>query len=77
MKRTPGKAQFVACISNRGYQASLVKRKLYRHLSDPEAEKRGLIRVIDESGDDYLFPDALFVAVEIPAESRRAILKAS
>jgi len=58
--------QFVVCVSNRGYRASLVVRRVYRRIPDREAEDRGLIRVIDESGEDYLFPSRLFVSIELP-----------
>ena len=62
-----GRSQFVLCIRNRGYEASLEPRKVYRVLSDPEAERDSLLRVIDESGEDYLFPSSLFVAIDLPS----------
>jgi len=52
--------QFVVCVANRGYRASLVVRRLYRILPDGEAERNGLVRIIDESGEDYLYPKQLF-----------------
>jgi hypothetical protein len=58
--------QFVVCTSNAGYEASLEPRKLYEQISDPDAEKHGQIRVIDESGDDYLYPASFFVRVDLP-----------
>jgi hypothetical protein len=58
--------QFVVCVSNRGYKASLVVRRIYRRIPDREAEVRGLLRVIDESGEDYLFPSKLFASIELP-----------
>jgi hypothetical protein len=64
---------FVLCVKNDGYEVSLERRKLYATIPDPEAATNGQIRVIDESGDDYLFPSALFVAVELPATVRRAL----
>ena len=57
--------QFVVCISNRGYKASLVVRRIYRMVPDSKAEARGLVRVIDESGEDYLFPEKLFAPIEL------------
>jgi len=57
---------YVVCVSNRGYRASLVVRRIYRALSDPDGERHGLVRVIDESGEDYLFPADLFVSIEVP-----------
>ena len=65
---------FVICIRNDDYPASLEKRKLYVKLHDPEAEQHHYVRVIDESGEDYLYPEGYFVAVELPDETRRAIM---
>ena len=48
--------QFVVCVKNDGYSASLEKRKIYLMLRDPSAEKHGQLRIIDKSGDDYLYP---------------------
>jgi len=58
--------RYAVCLSNRGYPASLVVRRLYRVLDDPAAARRGLIRVVDESGEDYLFPKRLFAALDLP-----------
>ena len=58
--------RYYLCISNDDYPASLETRKVYRGLSDPAAEGRGFVRVIDESGEDYLYPEACFVGVELP-----------
>lgn len=63
----------MVCVRNDGYEASLERRKLYRTIPDAQAAANGQIRVIDESGDDYLFPSTLFVAVELPASVRRAL----
>ena len=65
--------QYVLCISNRGYGASLVVRRLYEQVSDPEAASRGLLRVVDESGEDYLFPQELFAALELPHAVRQRL----
>jgi hypothetical protein len=54
-------SRFVICIKNTGYLASLELRKLYEALDDPIAEKDDMIRVIDESGEDYLYPVDMFV----------------
>ena len=59
------KHKFVICVSNKGYEASLELRKLYEVLSDKDAARHGQIRVIDESGEDYLYPKALFAPVEL------------
>jgi hypothetical protein len=60
---------FALCLKNRGYPGALEVRKVYPALSDPSAEKRGLVRVIDESGEDYLYPAAFFVAIEVPRKA--------
>ncbi len=59
-------AHYVVCINNSEYPASLELLKIYQSLSDPRAERDGLIRVIDESGEDYLFPADSFAAITIP-----------
>lgn len=68
---------FVICVENDGYPASLEKRKLYELIPDVEAERQGQIRVKDESGEDYLYPKELFIAVELPASAKKAIIKAA
>ncbi len=68
------KQPFVICIRNDDYPASLEKRKLYVKLPDPEAEKHHYVRVIDESGEDYLYPKGYFAEVELSEETRRAIM---
>ena len=65
--------RYVLCLSNRGYGASLVVRRLYEQVADPEAAKRGLLRVVDESGEDYLFPRVLFAALELPDAIRQRL----
>ena len=77
MTRRNQRASYVLCVSNRGFRASLIVRKVYRAVADPGAETRRLIRVIDESGESYLYPDRLFVAIEIPREASRAFRAAS
>lgn len=66
MKTENTVSRFVVCVSNRGYRASLVVRRIYEVVTDLEAERRGLLRVVDESGEDYLFPEKLFVSIELP-----------
>jgi hypothetical protein len=58
--------QFLLCVTNKDYAASLEVRKVYQTMPDAVAESRGFIRVIDESGDDYLYPSKYFVAVDLP-----------
>jgi hypothetical protein len=64
--------RFVLCVRSGSYRASLEPRKIYRILDDPDAEVRGLFRLVDESGEDYLFPADLFVPITIPAKARPA-----
>jgi len=59
---------FAVCIDNSDYQASLEKKKLYEVVPDPEAWKHNQIRIIDESGEDYLFPRGIFLEVPLPVE---------
>ncbi len=59
-------SQFVVCLKNDGYEASLEPRKIYQTLPDKEAESHKMIRVIDESGEDYLFPARLFSPISLP-----------
>ncbi|MDI7267650.1 MAG: hypothetical protein QME96_06620 [Myxococcota bacterium] len=59
---------YVICLSNRRYKASLIVRKVYVSVSDSDAERHGLLRVIDESGEDYLFPKSLFAAIDLPKD---------
>ncbi len=69
--------QFVICIENADYPVSLERRKIYEALPDPEAEKLGQIRVIDESGEDYLYPSEYFVSVTLPKDAETAVIKAA
>lgn len=57
---------FVVCINNAGYEASLELRKLYEAIPDESAAKRDQVRVVDESGEDYLYPASFFLAVPLP-----------
>jgi len=67
----------VLCMKNEGYEVSLERRKLYVAISDAGAAKRGQLRVIDESGEDYLYPRELFVTVDLPQALRRRVLQAA
>ena len=60
---------FVVCVRNEGFEASLEVRKLYRVLPDSKADAQSLIRVVDESGEDYLYPESLFASVEVTQET--------
>jgi hypothetical protein len=76
MAKTQSK-QLVMCIDNEGYPASLEKRKIYVALADRAAEKHGLVRVVDESGDDYLYPKSFFRTIALPQSVRKAVLAAA
>ena len=71
------KSQFAVCINNSEYPASLELHKIYRVLPDEEATKDGDLRVIDESGEDYLYPAEYFVLMEVPQEVERSLLHTS
>ena len=64
---------YVVCIDNGGYLASLEVRKIYRRLPDDDASKLGMIRVIDESEEDYLFPTRYFAPIELTEELERLL----
>ena len=68
---------FVICVENTGYEASLEKRKIYIRLDDSAAASHDQMRIIDESGEDYLFPASFFVPVELPANVSQAIVDAA
>jgi len=67
----------VICVRNAGYDVSLERRKLYVSIADSEAARHGQLRVIDESGEDYLYPREFFVPVQLPQSIRRAVLLAA
>jgi hypothetical protein len=69
------KKQFVLCIDSTDYEASKT-RKIYEVISDPQAEKDDMIRVIDESGEDYLYHVSHFVFIHLPAEVEKALMAA-
>lgn len=64
---------FAVCVRNEGVEASLELRKLYEVVADPEAEDDGMLRVIDESGEDYLFPSDFFVLAPLPPSVEQAV----
>lgn len=70
------KHQFAICIDNRGYEVSLEIRKLYEVLADVDAEKHGQIRVIDESGEDYLYPATSFTCISLPENVVERVISA-
>lgn len=75
-RRKKAKTSFVACIDNSGYLASLELHKIYRVIPDEDAAQDGDIRIVDESGEDYLYSADRFIDVEVPKALERSILKA-
>ena len=71
----PGQARFALCVCNRDYPASLEMHKVYRVLDDAQASRHGLMRVVDESGEDYLYPEEYFVPIKLPQAAERALLR--
>ena len=69
--------KLLVCVENRGYPVALERRKIYVSLADPTASKHGQVRVIDESGSDYLYPRSFFLPVTLPQSVRKAVLRAA
>ena len=69
--------RFAVCIINEDYEASLELHKIYRVISDEDAEVDGDLRVIDESGEDYLYPADWFVFIELPHALEKSLLRAA
>jgi len=67
------KRHFMICVENRKYEASLEIRKIYEVIPDKKAEQHHQIRVIDESGEDYLFPENYFAAVRLPSITKEKL----
>ena len=67
------KTSYVVCLENSEYPAALELRKIYVCLPDPQAEADGFLRVIDESGEDYLYPSRFFVAINVPEAVGKAL----
>jgi len=76
MHKTTSK-QLVVCVDNDGYPVALETRKIYVALRDLAAEKHGLLRVIDESGDGYLYPKNFFRLIALPQTVKKAVLAAA
>jgi hypothetical protein len=68
--------QLVICVENDGFPASLEKRKIYVVVPDATAEKHNMLRIVDESGEDYLYPKAFFRSIALPQAVKRAVLAA-
>lgn len=70
-------ARFAICIENTDYPAALEVRKIYQLLPDDDAASQHYLRVIDESGEDYLYPADYFLLVELPQSVQEALLRAA
>jgi hypothetical protein len=68
--------RFVVCLDNAGYDAALDVRKLYRVVPDSKSEKLGLLRIVDESGEDYVYPKRLFAEIAVSPALRRRLHRA-
>ena len=73
----PVRRRFVVCLQNTGYEVSLERRKIYVVVPDPEAAKHQQLRVVDESGEDYLYPASYFAPITLPEPLRTAVLAAA
>lgn len=69
--------KIVVCIRNTGFEVSLERRKIYSVLPDPGAKRHKMLRVVDESGEDYLYPEDYFLSVALPPAVRQAVLAAA
>jgi hypothetical protein len=70
-------SKFLICVENKGYVVSLEKRKIYVACPDAMALKHGQVRIVDETGEDYLYPNSLFLPITLPTALRKAIIKAA
>jgi hypothetical protein len=77
MTRTRKRKSFVVCLSTDGYKASLEPRKIYVAIRDAAAERQGLLRVVDESGEDYLYSRARFAPLKLSRGLQRALAAAT
>jgi hypothetical protein len=67
--------RFVVCIDNSDYEASLELHKIYPVVPDPDAARDGDLRIIDESGEDYLYAAARFVGIDVPKALQQTMLQ--
>ena len=70
--KNPSPSRFAICLKNKGAE-DLIVRKLYQVLPDERAEKKGLLRVVDESGEDYLYPANFFFTIDLPRKIERVL----
>jgi hypothetical protein len=77
MSKEKNTTRFLLCVKNDDYPASLEVRKIYKAIPDETAAARHFVRVVDESGDDYLYPESYFVAIEVPKAAATVFGQAS
>lgn len=77
MNKKESETEFVICLKNEAYPASLELRKIYQVVPDEKAATHNLIRVIDESGEDYLYPEDYFASIKLPQKLKAALLSAA
>jgi len=77
MKAESTQPRFAVCIDNKAYPDDLKLRTIYQVLPDESAAKSNYIRVVDETGEDYLYPVAYFVIIEVPSEAQKALMQVS
>lgn len=73
--RRSNQSRYALCVKNHGHAAALEVRKLYRVIADQVAANRGLLRVVDESGQDYLYPAGYFLSIELPRAAIRMLAR--
>jgi hypothetical protein len=73
VRRNRRRRKFVVCVWNANYEASLQLRKIYEQLPDRRGENDGLVRIIDEEGEDYLYPVGYFIPLDLPKRAEEAI----
>jgi hypothetical protein len=74
---TPAEQRFVVCVRNDEYEIDLALHKIYAVIPDPSAEGDGWIRIVDETGEDYLYPEEFFKPVQVSASLSEELLRAS
>lgn len=76
MTRLPN-AKFAVCVWNQGHEASLERNTIYAVVDDPAVAADGDLRIVDESGEDYLYPAAWFIAIDVPDRVQESVLRAT
>jgi hypothetical protein len=72
-RKNHSSSHLVVCVHNAGYPASLEKRKIYKGFPEKGLQEKGLLRVKDESGDDYIYPENYFMSIHLPKQEKRII----